>query len=106
MKEFTIDDAINLCEVESKKYEKILAHHANKASDLFSTMMSEKWKQIAEWLAELKELKEHGLHNLTDNGDKIEGYNYAYKTDSDGVPYINIDSVRYMLKQMQEGNNE
>ena len=37
------------------------------------------------------------LPNIIDNGDKIDGYNYSYKTDSEGVPYINIDSVRAML---------
>ena len=58
MKEFTIDDAINLCENESKKYESIFACHANKASDLLSNTMSENWKQIAEWLTELKERRE------------------------------------------------
>ena len=103
MKEFTIDEAIKFCEDESERYQKRADSHANKASDMFNSQWSENYRQIAEWLAELKELKEQGLHNLTDNGDKIEGYNYAYKTDSDGVPYINIDSVRYMLKQMQEG---
>ena len=58
MKEFTIDDAINLCEGESEKYQKRADSHANKASDLLSTTMSENWKQIAEWLAELKERRE------------------------------------------------
>ena len=42
-----------------------------------------------------KEISE--LPNIIDNGDKIDGYNYSYKTDSEGVPYINIDSVRAML---------
>ena len=37
------------------------------------------------------------LPNIIDNGDKIDGYAYSYKTDSEGVPYINIDSVRAML---------
>lgn len=37
------------------------------------------------------------LPNIMDNGDKIDGYIYSYKTDSEGVPYINIDSVRAML---------
>lgn len=37
------------------------------------------------------------LPNIIDNGDKIDGYAYSYKTDSDGVPYINIDCVRAML---------
>lgn len=37
------------------------------------------------------------LPNVIDNGDKIDGYAYSYKTDSDGVPYINIDCVRNML---------
>lgn len=37
------------------------------------------------------------LPNIVDNGDKIDGYNYSYKTDSEGVPYINIDCVRAML---------
>lgn len=37
------------------------------------------------------------LPNLIDNGDKLDGYAYSYKTDSEGVPYINIDSVRTML---------
>ena len=37
------------------------------------------------------------LPNIIDNGDKIDGYNYSYKTDSEGVPYINIDCVRAML---------
>lgn len=39
------------------------------------------------------------LPNVIDNGDKIDGYNYAYKTDSRGEPYIHIDSVRNMLKK-------
>lgn len=39
------------------------------------------------------------LPNVNDNGDKIDGYNYAYKTDSRGEPYIHIDSVRSMLKK-------
>lgn len=38
------------------------------------------------------------LPNVNDNGDKIDGYSYAYKTDSIGEPYIHIDSVRSMLK--------
>ena len=37
------------------------------------------------------------LPNIIDNGDKIDGYAYSYKTDSEGVPYINIDCVRAML---------
>lgn len=37
------------------------------------------------------------LPNIVDNGDKIDGYAYSYKTDSEGVPYINIDCVRAML---------
>ena len=39
------------------------------------------------------------LPNVNDNGDKIDGYSYAYKTDSNGEPYIHIDSVRGMLKK-------
>jgi hypothetical protein len=39
------------------------------------------------------------LPNVNDNGDKIDGYDYAYKTDSRGKPYIHIDSVRSMLKK-------
>lgn len=39
------------------------------------------------------------LPNVNDNGDKIDGYSYAYKTDSRGEPYIHIDSVRNMLKK-------
>lgn len=39
------------------------------------------------------------LPNVNDNGDKIDGYGYAYKTDSRGEPYIHIDSVRSMLKK-------
>lgn len=39
------------------------------------------------------------LPNVNDNGDKIDGYSYAYKTDSNGEPYIHIDSVRDMLKK-------
>lgn len=41
------------------------------------------------------------LPNVNDNGDKIDGYGYAYKTDSRGEPYIHIDSVRNMLKKPQ-----
>ena len=47
------------------------------------------------------------LPNTIDNGDKIDGYDYIYKTDSEGVPYINIDSVRAMLTKaanVQLGN--
>ena len=43
------------------------------------------------------------LPNVNDNGDKIDGYNYAYKTDSRGEPYIHIDSVRSMLKKAADG---
>lgn len=39
------------------------------------------------------------LPNVNDNGGKIDGYSYAYKTDSNGEPYIHIDSVRGMLKK-------
>lgn len=39
------------------------------------------------------------LPNVIDNGDKIYGYAYSYKTDSNGVPYINIDCVRNMLDE-------
>lgn len=39
------------------------------------------------------------LPNVNDNGDKIDGYDYAYKTDNRGEPYIHIDSVRNMLKK-------
>lgn len=39
------------------------------------------------------------LPNVNDNGDKIDGYGYAYKTDSNGEPYIHIDCVRSMLKK-------
>lgn len=39
------------------------------------------------------------LPNIIDNGDKIDGYSYMYKTDSIGEPYIHIDSVRNMLKK-------
>ena len=47
------------------------------------------------------------LPNIIDNGDKIDGYMYMYKTDSRGEPYIHIDSVRSMLKKATEegGNN-
>ena len=51
--------------------------------------------------------KEGILSNIIDNGDKIDGYAYSYKTDSEGVPYINIDSVRCMLskaKDVQRGH--
>lgn len=37
------------------------------------------------------------LPNIIDNGDKIDGYAYSYKTDSNGVPHINIDCVRVIL---------
>ena len=42
------------------------------------------------------------LPNVNDNGDKIDGYSYAY-----GEPYIHIDSVRNMLKiaAMRGGKN-
>ena len=49
-------------------------------------------KVIAENEEEISELP-----NIIDNGDKIDGYAYSYKTDSEGVLYINIDSVRAML---------
>lgn len=39
------------------------------------------------------------LPNVNDNGDKIDGYSYVYKTDNIGEPYIHIDSVRSMLKK-------
>lgn len=42
------------------------------------------------------------LPNVNDNGDKIDGYSYAYKTDSNGEPYIHIDSVRGMLKESKQ----
>ena len=42
------------------------------------------------------------LPNIIDNGDKIDGYAYSYKTDSDGVPYINIDCVRNMLDKVKD----
>ena len=42
------------------------------------------------------------LPNVNDNGDKIDGYGYAYKTDSNGEPYIHIDSVRDMLKKAED----
>jgi len=42
------------------------------------------------------------LPNVNDNGDKIDGYSYAYKTDSNGEPYIHIDSVRGMLKKADD----
>lgn len=42
------------------------------------------------------------LPNVNDNGDKIDGYSYAYKTDSNGEPYIHIDSVRSMLKKADD----
>lgn len=42
------------------------------------------------------------LPNVNDNGDKIDGYSYAYKTDSNGETYIHIDSVRGMLKDLRE----
>ena len=47
------------------------------------------------------------LPNINDNGNKIDGYAYAYKTDSNGEPYIHIDSVRSMLKiaAMRGGKN-
>ena len=46
------------------------------------------------------------LPNVNDNGDKIDGYSYAYKTDSNGEPYIHIDSVRNMLKELRIENKE
>lgn len=46
------------------------------------------------------------LPNVNDNGDKIDGYSYAYKTDSFGVPYIHIDSVRNMLKKAADVEQE
>jgi hypothetical protein len=46
------------------------------------------------------------LPNVIDNGDKIDGYDYAYKTDSNGEPYIHIDSVRSMLKELKIENKE
>lgn len=42
------------------------------------------------------------LPNVNDNSDKIDGYSYAYKTDSNGEPYIHIDSVRDMLKKAED----
>lgn len=42
------------------------------------------------------------LPNVNDNGDKIDGYCYVYKTDSRGEPYIHIDSVRSMLKKADD----
>lgn len=43
------------------------------------------------------------LPNVNDNGDKIEGYSYMYKTDNSGEPYIHIDSVRSMLEKAKKG---
>lgn len=45
------------------------------------------------------------LPNIVDNGDKIDGYTYMYKTDSDGIPFINIESVRSMLNKATEGKH-
>lgn len=45
------------------------------------------------------------LPNIIDNGDKIDGYTYMYKTDSDGIPFINIESVRSMLNKAAEGKH-
>ena len=42
------------------------------------------------------------LPNVKNNGDKIDGYSYVYKTDNRGEPYIHIDSVRSMLKKVKE----
>lgn len=39
------------------------------------------------------------LPNIFDNGDKINGYTYSYKTDSDGIPHININCVKAMLRK-------
>ena len=58
MKEFTIDDAIDMCNKEAGKYKKIYACHANKASDMFNIQQSDNWEQIVEWLTELKERRE------------------------------------------------
>lgn len=45
------------------------------------------------------------LPNIIDNGDKIDGYDYIYKTDSEGVPHINIDSVRAMLTKATDAQS-
>ena len=37
--------------------------------------------------------------NLVDANDSIKGYDYTYVTNREGTPFIDIQSVKYMLSE-------
>ena len=66
-------------------------------------------EQIAEWLEELKSIKDNcdgkctncsntELPNIKDCKEMDIGYSYAYKTDCAGDRYIKAEEVKYLLK--------
>ena len=70
---------------------------------------AEEHEQLAEWLEELKAIKDNcdgkctncsntELPNIKDCKEMDIGYSYAYKTDCTGDRYIKAEEVKYLLK--------
>ena len=98
----TINDAI-----KKHKKLKIRAEETNDKRGVFYS--AEEHKQLAEWLEELKAIKDNcngkctncintELPNINDCKEIDIGYSYAYKTDCAGDRYIKAEEVKYLLK--------
>ena len=109
----TIDEAIaHAREVASEQKRRSgICVQNNSECDKFSACLkcSEEHEQLAEWLEELKAIKDNcdgkctncsntELPNIKDCKEIDIGYSYAYKTDCAGDRYIKAEEVKYLLK--------
>ena len=108
----TIDEAIAHAREVAKNKMAEYQNHYDKDAHYYPrqcTKCAEEHEQLAEWLEELKAIKDNcdgkctncsntELPNIKDCKEMDIGYSYAYKTDCAGDRYIKAEEVKYLLK--------
>ena len=108
----TIDEAIAHAKEKAKKKMAEYENHYDKYAHYYPRQCkrcAEEYEQLAEWLEELKAIKDNcdgkctncsntELPNIKDCNEMDIGYSYAYKTDCAGDRYIKAEEVKYLLK--------
>ena len=113
----TIDEAIAHAREVAKNKMAEYQNHYDKDAHYYPRQCkryAEEYEQLAEWLEELKAIKDNcdvkctncrntELPNIKDCKEMDIGYSYAYKTDCAGDRYIKAEEVKYLLK-CERGN--
>ena len=108
----TIDEAIAHAREVAKNKMAEYQNHYDKDAHYYPRQCkkcAEEHEQLAEWLEELKAIKDNcdgkctncsntELPNIKDCKEMDIGYSYAYKTDCAGDRYIKAEEVKYLLK--------